>query len=74
MARWLSTVLSDRLAPEVTVESGVDANGMSSETIMLSGRWVANGIPVHQRWAMRVAPTTDDVPVFPPTASITNST
>jgi aminoglycoside phosphotransferase (APT) family kinase protein len=64
LSRWLSTVLPGGVTPEVTVESGVDANGMSSETIMLSGRWVADGAPVQQRWAMRVAPTAEDVPVF----------
>jgi aminoglycoside phosphotransferase (APT) family kinase protein len=65
LSRWLSTVLPGGVAPEVTVESGADANGMSSETIMLSGRWVADKTPVRQRWAMRVAPTAEDVPVFP---------
>lgn len=64
MSQWLSTVLPGGVAPEVTVESGVDANGMSSETIMLSGRWMQDGAPVQQRWAMRAAPTSDDVPVF----------
>jgi aminoglycoside phosphotransferase (APT) family kinase protein len=65
LSRWLSTVLPGGVAPEVTVESGAEANGMSSETILLSARWAADGTPVQQRWAMRVAPTADDVPVFP---------
>ena len=65
LAEWLSTVLPGGPTPHITVESGVDANGMSSETIMLSARWDQDGEPVTQRWAMRVAPTTDDVPVFP---------
>jgi aminoglycoside phosphotransferase (APT) family kinase protein len=64
LSRWLSTVLPGGATPEVTVHSGADANGMSSETIMLSGRWMADGAPVQQRWAMRVAPTAEDVPVF----------
>ena len=29
--------------PEITVESGVDSNGMSSETIILTGRWDEDG-------------------------------
>ncbi len=37
MSQWLSTVLP--VAPEVTVESGVDSTGMSSETIILTARW-----------------------------------
>ncbi|MGE2721008.1 phosphotransferase family protein [Mycolicibacterium celeriflavum] len=64
MSRWLSTVLPDGVAPEITVESGVDANGMSSETIILTGRWTADGQPHEQKWVARVAPTTEDVPVF----------
>lgn len=65
MSRWLATQLPGAAAPEITVESGVDTNGMSSETIMLTGRWSADGAPVEQRWVMRVAPAAEDVPVFP---------
>lgn len=65
MSRWLSTVLPGGATPEITLESGVDTNGMSSETVMLSGRWTQDGVPIQQRWAMRVAPTAGDVPVFP---------
>lgn len=64
MSRWLSTVLPGAAAPEITVESGVDANGMSSETIILTGRWSADGEPQAQKWVARVAPTPQDVPVF----------
>ena len=45
MSRWLSTVLPGGVTPQVTVESGVDANGMSSETIILTGRWDGDGQP-----------------------------
>ncbi len=48
----------------MTVESGVDANGMSSETIILTGRWDEDGQPREQKWVARVAPTAQDVPVF----------
>ena len=64
LAQWLSTVMPDRVTPEVTVESGVDSNGMSSETIILTGRWTENGTAVEQKWVARVAPTAADVPVF----------
>ncbi len=64
LSKWLSTVMPGGAAPEITVESGVDSNGMSSETIMLTGRWVENGEPKEQQWVARVAPTQDDVPVF----------
>lgn len=65
MSRWLSTVLPDGARPEVTVESEVDANGMSSETIILTARWTQDGKPTEQRFVTRVAPTAQDVPVFP---------
>ncbi|WP_409434751.1 phosphotransferase family protein [Mycobacterium sp. SMC-14] len=65
MSGWLATQLPGAAAPDITVESGVDTNGMSSETIMLTGRWTADGAPVEQRWVMRVAPAAEDVPVFP---------
>ena len=62
LATWLEPHLGVR--PEVTVESGVDSNGMSSETIILTGRWTEHGKPVEQKWVARVAPTAEDVPVF----------
>ncbi len=64
LAQWLSTVMPAGSTPGVTVESGVDSNGMSSETIILTGRWIENGSPVEQKWVARVAPTDADVPVF----------
>jgi aminoglycoside phosphotransferase (APT) family kinase protein len=65
MSRWLSTVMPGGTAPDVTVESGIDSNGMSSETIVLTGRWTEAGQPVEQKWVARVAPSAADVPVFP---------
>ena len=65
LSQWLATVMPSGIAPEVTVEGGVDANGMSSETIILTGRWTHDGVPVEQKWVARVAPTQQDVPVFP---------
>ncbi|MED5812248.1 phosphotransferase family protein [Mycolicibacterium sp. 050232] len=64
LSKWLSTVMPGGVAPEITVESGVDSNGMSSETIMLTGRWEEDGESKEQQWVARVAPTADDVPVF----------
>nr|WP_128618792.1 phosphotransferase family protein [Mycobacterium lepraemurium] len=65
MSRWLSTVLPDGAEPEVTVESGVDSTGMSSETIILTARWRQDGRPTEQKLVARVAPTAEDVQVFP---------
>jgi aminoglycoside phosphotransferase (APT) family kinase protein len=65
MSRWLSTVLPDNANPEVTVESGVDSTGMSSETIILTTRWQQDGQSTEQKLVARVAPTAEDVQVFP---------
>jgi aminoglycoside phosphotransferase (APT) family kinase protein len=64
MSQWLSTVLPGGAVPDVTVESGVDSNGMSSETIILTGRWDEDGQAREQKFVARVAPTQQDVPVF----------
>jgi aminoglycoside phosphotransferase (APT) family kinase protein len=64
MSQWLSTVLPGGTTPQVTVESGVDSNGMSSETIILTGRWDADGEAHEEKWVARVAPAEADVPVF----------
>jgi aminoglycoside phosphotransferase (APT) family kinase protein len=64
ISQWLSTVFPGGVAPHITVESGVDANGMSSETIILTGRWDEDGQQREQKWVARVAPTAQDVPVF----------
>ena len=64
-ARWLSTVLPGGARPEVTVESGVDSTGMSSETIIMTARWEQDGRPMEQKLVARVAPTAEDVQVFP---------
>lgn len=60
IATWLAAQLPGDGTPVVTVESGVDANGMSSETILLTVDW--NG--TQQRLVARVAPTAEDIPVF----------
>ncbi|WP_018601264.1 phosphotransferase family protein [Mycobacterium sp. 155] len=64
MSQWLSTVMPGGVIPQITVESGVDSNGMSSETIILTGRWTEDGEAMEQQWVARVAPAADDVPVF----------
>ena len=61
LSGWLAAQLPERQPPVVSIESGVDANGMSSETILLTARWGAD----EQRLVARVAPTATDVPVFP---------
>jgi len=65
MSKWLSTVLPGGAKPQVTVESGVDSTGMSSETIILTAGWQQDGRPIEQKLVTRVAPSAEDVQVFP---------
>lgn len=65
LADWLTTVLPPGADPTVTVHSGVDANGMSSETIILDVDWVEDGESRHGEYVARVAPAAEDLPVFP---------
>lgn len=65
LAAWLSTVLPAGASPQVSLESGIDANGMSSETLVLAAEWQVNGEARRERWVARVAPAHEDVPVFP---------
>src|SRR5205807_9810049 len=65
MSQWLSTVLPGGAKPDVTVESGVDTTGMSSETIILTACWRQDGRTIEQKLVARVAPSAEDVQVFP---------
>jgi aminoglycoside phosphotransferase (APT) family kinase protein len=65
MSKWLSTVLPEGATPDVTVESGIDSTGMSSETIILTARWQEGGQSIEQKLVTRVAPSAEDVQVFP---------
>jgi aminoglycoside phosphotransferase (APT) family kinase protein len=62
---WLATVLPEGAEPRVTLHAGIDANGMSSETVVLAVDWTEGGRPRRGEYIARVAPAADDVPVFP---------
>jgi aminoglycoside phosphotransferase (APT) family kinase protein len=64
MSRGLSLEMPGVSSPEFTVERVFHANVMSSEKIILTGLWDADGQPKEQKWVARVAPTERDVPVF----------
>jgi aminoglycoside phosphotransferase (APT) family kinase protein len=65
IAAWLSTQLPDGAAPEVSLSGGSDANGMSSETILADVAWTEEGEPRSGAFVVRMAPSAQDVPVFP---------
>ena len=62
---WLATQLPAGAEPSVTLHSGIDANGMSSETLVLDATWREDGERREGRYVARVAPSAEDVPVFP---------
>ena len=64
LERWLATAMPRPTPPHVSVEGVIDANGMSSETVMLTGHWTENGVAQEQQWVMRMQPRPADIPVF----------
>ena len=64
LADWLATVLPPDAEPTVTLHTGIDANGMSSETLVLDASWTENGEGREGEYVARVAPAPDDMPVF----------
>lgn len=65
LAEWLATQLPAGADPRVTLHSGIDANGMSSETLLLDATWTDGGEQRTGAYVARVAPAQEDVPVFP---------
>jgi aminoglycoside phosphotransferase (APT) family kinase protein len=65
LAAWLSTQLPDGAEPTVTLHTGIAANGMSSETLVLDASWTERGERHDGEFVARVAPASEDVPVFP---------
>jgi len=65
LAAWLATHLPPGADPRVTLHSGSEANGMSSETMLLDVGWTEEGVLRSGRYVARVAPAPEDFPVFP---------
>jgi aminoglycoside phosphotransferase (APT) family kinase protein len=65
LAEWLATELPKGAEPTVTMHTGIEANGMSSETLVLDASWTENGERHEGEFVARVAPAAEDVPVFP---------
>src|SRR3954471_9448474 len=61
---WLVPRLG--VAPEVSDVAGTDANGMSSDTVLIRASWTdADDVAHDDALVARVAPDPADVPVFP---------
>jgi len=65
LTAWLATQLPGGAEPEVVLSGGSDANGMSSETILADVTWTDEGVRRTEAFVVRMAPSAQDVPVFP---------
>jgi len=64
LADWLATLLPPGVDPVVMLHSGIDANGMSSETLIFDATWTVEGERRTHEYVARVAPAAEDFPVF----------
>ncbi|MGC5246140.1 phosphotransferase family protein [Gordonia sp. DT219] len=65
LADWITAHEDNsRGRPGLRIDAGIDANGMSSETIMVDANWADGRAPADERWVMRMAPRPEDIPVF----------
>ena len=61
---WLTGALPEGADPKVTIHSGIDSNGMSSETLVFDATWTEDGEQKTGEYVARVAPSPDEFPVF----------
>lgn len=64
LAGWLATKLPAGAEPTVTLHSGIDANGMSSETLVFDVSWREGGEERTAEYIARVVPAAEDFPVL----------
>ena len=57
-------MLPDGADPTVVLHSSVQENGLSSETVLLDATWTEDGQQQAGQYVARVAPATEDLPVF----------
>lgn len=63
--RWLAAKLVAGAEPEVTDVVKPEGNGMSSETLLFTARWNEGDQRTEQRFAARIEPELDKIPLFP---------
>src|SRR6478736_5865664 len=64
LTTWLATVLPEGADPTVVLHSSVQENGLSSETVLLDVTCTEGGQQQAAQYVARVAPATEDLPVF----------
>lgn len=65
LTAWLADRLPSGSDPRVDAMSSTDSNGMSSDTVLVTAAWTADGVRESRRLVVRLAPTAADLPVFP---------
>jgi aminoglycoside phosphotransferase (APT) family kinase protein len=64
LEQWLATALPPGADPSVALLGGIDANGLSSETVLLDVTSTEGGVRGTKAYVLRVAPRPEDIPVF----------
>ncbi|MEI7054386.1 phosphotransferase family protein [Nocardioides sp. CCNWLW239] len=64
LEQWLTTTLPPGADPAVAILGGIDANGLSSETVLLDVTSTVAGSRETKAYVLRVAPRPEDIPVF----------
>ncbi len=62
---WLASMLPEGASPRITRYEPPSGNGMSSETVLFDVEWSDRGAAQHWELVARIAPSADNVPVFP---------
>lgn len=64
LTEWLSTQLPPGAEPDVTLQSGIDSNGMSAETMVLQANWTEAGGAQSAELIARMVPAPGDFPIL----------
>ncbi|MEU6137081.1 phosphotransferase family protein [Nocardioides sp. NPDC047086] len=64
LEQWLATALPPGADPDVVILGGIDANGLSSETVLLDVTSTLDEDRQAKAYVLRVAPRPEDIPVF----------
>jgi aminoglycoside phosphotransferase (APT) family kinase protein len=62
---WMATKLPSGTEPTVFEVVKPEGNGLSSETLLFSARWIEGGVPTERQFVARIEPELDKIPVFP---------
>ncbi|WP_433654699.1 phosphotransferase family protein [Nocardia sp. CA-128927] len=64
LTEWLATQLPVDADPNVTLQTGIDSNGMSAETLVLNATWTEAGATQAADLIARMVPAPGDFPIL----------